>query len=181
MAKESLRVVIINDDPGDVGLLRQELCSATRDRLIAFRGEDRRGGNSGMSGSGISTPRLRDCRPSPSRHERPRRLEATPGRCGRNPIPGCPVYRLRGGMQGGHAALRAGAEDYIAKSWLTPDGLSCRSGTRSSGSSSARNCGPNATGLDRKDSEFKSLVENIPRHHRPIRHTIASYLYQPCD
>ena len=60
------------------------------------------------------------------------------------------------------AALRAGAHDYIAKSWLTADGLACAVENAIERFKLRERLRKKRAALERQDREFRALVENVP-------------------
>ena len=79
------------------------------------------------------------------------------------------------------AALRAGAEDYIAKSWMTPDGLACSVENAIERFRLRERLRKKRATLERQDREFKAIVENVPdiiaQFDKEYRHLYICLLY----
>src|SRR5262245_55845939 len=124
MSRGTARIVIINDDPSDVELLRSCLAGEARgdDLDIAHTGEAGIRMCSGADGPAPSCTIIDLHLPDMSGLDVIERLKDGDGEVAL-PV----ILFIDSGEQckAATAALRAGAQDYIAKSWLTADGLAC--------------------------------------------------------
>jgi len=162
MTKEGIRIVIINDDPNDVRLLRR--C------LINEGGQKYRFGVANNGEKGIhaclapGSPRP-DCvivdlhLPDMSGLDVLKRLKDDAGEV-QYPV----VFFIDSGEEckAATAALRAGAHDYIAKSWLTADGLACAVENAIERFKLRERLKQKRAALERQDREFRALVESVP-------------------
>ena len=162
MAKESIRIVIINDDRNDVSLLRRCLINESGQNysfVVAKTGE--------MGIHACQTPGSRrpDCvivdlhLPDMSGLDVLKRLKDDAGEV-QYPV----VLFIDSGEEckAATAALRAGAHDYIAKSWLTADGLACAVENAIERFKLQERLKQKRAALERQDREFRALVESVP-------------------
>ncbi len=162
MAKESIRIVIINDDPNDVSLLRRCLINESGQNytfLVAKTGEE---GIHACLAPGSQGPGcvLVDLHlPDMSGLDLLKRLKDDVGAV-QFPV----VLFIDSGEEckAATAALRAGAHDYIAKSWLTADGLACAVENAIERFKLQERLKKKRAALERQDREFRALVENVP-------------------
>ena len=128
-SSERCRVLIIDDNPDDRASMRQMLLLGSERQYVfteAERGDvavqmlrDTRGGNEGECPF--------DCLLLDFHLPDMNALEVLTAVCGRSSLPPCPTVVITGwdGVSGAEGArlLRAGAQDYIGKSWTTADSL----------------------------------------------------------
>ena len=162
MAKESIRIVIINDDSNDVSLLRRCLINESGQNysfVVAKTGE------MGIHACLAPGSRRPDCvivdlhLPDMSGLDVLKRLKDDAGEVQ------CPVVLFIDSgeeCKAATAALRAGAHDYIAKSWLTADGLACAVENAIERFKLRERLKKKRAALERQDREFRALVENVP-------------------
>jgi PAS domain S-box-containing protein len=162
MQTEELRIIIINDYPDDVELLKKHLgeCSLPITQYIeAATGEEG----------------IRACLEQPLRRNVCAIVDLhLPDMSGLDVVKGLKdsegesflpmVLFIDTGAQckAASEAVRAGAQDYIAKSWLTTDGLSCAIENAIERYKLQERLGLKRAALGRSEREFKTLVENIP-------------------
>ena len=162
MKDDDFQLVIINDDMGDRALLRESLLSGSS-RTFHFI-EARTGQEGIIACHAQSVPRP-DCvivdlhLPDMTGLEVLARLKDDVGDA-MFPV----VIFIDAGdeCRAAAEALKAGAHDYIAKSWLTPDGLACTVENAVVRLAMAKRLRAQQIALDRRESEFKALVENAP-------------------
>ena len=162
MTKDGIRIVIINDDPNDVRLLRRCLINEGGQKYrfgVAKNGEK---GIHACLAPGSPRP---DCvivdlhLPDMSGLDVLKRLKDDAGEV-QYPV----VFFIDSGEEckAATAALRAGAHDYIAKSWLTADGLACAVENAIERFKLQERLKQKRAALERQDREFRALVENLP-------------------
>ena len=162
MAKTNLRILILNDDPGDVKLLRDALINESD---LTYQIEVIGTGAAGVAACMVPGPAPFDCvivdlhLPDMDGLEVLKRLKS--GRRGiRLPV----VLFIDTGEEcaAASAALRAGAEDYIARSWLTADGLACAVENAIKRARLRCRLRRKQVKLKRQHREFQTLLDNIP-------------------
>ncbi len=162
MAVEEMRIVIINDDPDDTALLRRSLQEESSQKFTFLEA------TSGEEGIRVClSPELPrpDCvivdlhLPDMGGLDLVRRLQDDDGET-RVPI----VLFIDTGNECKAAtqALRSGAQDYIAKSWLTADGLACAVEHSIERFKVLERLRTERESLDRREREFKNLVDHLP-------------------
>lgn len=162
MAKESIRIVIINDDSNDVSLLRRCLINESGQKYsfdVAKTGE--MGIQACLAPGSLRT----DCvivdlhLPDMSGLDVLKRLKDDAGEV-QYPV----VLFIDSGEEckAATAGLRDGAHDYIAKSWLTADGLACAVENAIERFKLRERLKKKRATLERQDREFRALVENVP-------------------
>lgn len=156
------RIVIIVDDAEDELLLRRHLPNSPERNYIF---QVARNGEEGLRATLAPSPPEPDCvivdlhLPDMSGLELINSLKDSSGNI-LIPI----VLFIDGGdqCQAASEALRAGAQDYIARSWITSAGLACAVENAIERFDLRTRLREKRTALDRKDREFKTLVENSP-------------------
>jgi PAS domain S-box-containing protein len=90
--------------------------------------------------------------------------EVLAGLAGPDGLPVCPVVVLTGGAgpESGRLVLRAGAQDYIGKDWLTPPGLTRAVENAIERLSVARDMLARDAALRRSQRELQTLADNTP-------------------
>ena len=174
MTDERLRIVIINDDANDMSLLRQSLSNESGEKYELIEASTGEEGLDACLGPGKPRP---DCvivdlhLPDMSGLDVLSRLKDEAGK-----VQAAVLLFIDTGEECkvARAALRAGAEEYIAKSWLTPDGLTCAIENAIERFKLRERLRWKRAELDRQDREFRALVENVPdiitRFDRQFRH-----------
>jgi PAS domain S-box-containing protein len=174
MTKESIGIVLINDDPDDVSLLRQCLASASETK---YRVTVKRTGAKGIHACLAPGARRPDCviidlhLPDMSGLDVLNQLKNGAGEM-KFPV----VLFIDSGdeCKAATAALRAGAQDYIAKSWLTADGLACAVENAIERFKLREKLHKKRVELERQHREFRALIENVPniitRIDRDLKH-----------
>jgi len=160
MTQESIRIVIVNDDPNDVSLLRRCLLEEGGRKyrfVVAKNGEE---GIHACLAPGAPRP---DCvivdlhLPDMSGLDVLKRLKDDAGEV-QYPV----VFFIDSGEEckAATAALRDGAHDYIARSWLTADGLACAVENAIERFKLQERLRKKRAAMERQDREFKAIVES---------------------
>jgi PAS domain S-box-containing protein len=161
--EDDFRIVIINDDPGDEALLRRCLQKGFERPytiVVARTGEEGIRACRALSAPGPHCVLIIDLHlPDMSGLEVIERLKDDAGDI-RHPA----VLFIDSGEEckAAAAALRAGAQDYIGKTWLTPDGLACALDNAILRFKLMAEHREQQAALERREGEFKALVENAP-------------------
>ena len=118
---QTLRVVVIDDSPEDRSEIRRLLLLGSERRYIFTEAETGEAGMNVVRHPGA----LPDCVLLDYNLPDMNALDVLAGLAGLDGLPVCPVVVLTGGagLKAGRLVLRAGAQDYIAKDWLTPQAL----------------------------------------------------------
>ncbi len=160
MTKEGIRIVIINDDPNDVRLLRRCLINEGGQK---YRFGVAKNGEKGIHACQTPGSRRPDCvivdlhLPDMSGLDVLKRLKDDAGEV-QYPV----VLFIDSGEEckAATAALRAGAHDYIARSWLTADGLACAVENAIERFRLQERLRKKRAAMERQDREFKAIVES---------------------
>ena len=160
MTVDDFRLVIINDDPDDAARLRQCLLRGFEREVTLVEAATGNEGLGACLGPGVPKP---DCvivdlhLPDMSGLEVLERLKDGSG----DPLFPVVLFVDSGSdCRAAAAALRAGAQDYIGKTWLTADGLACAVENAIMRHEMLVRLRMKRAALDRRDREFKALVEN---------------------
>ena len=162
MSIKNLQIILINDDPDDAILLRGCLVDES-ERTYSF--VEKTTGEDGIRACLALDSPGPDCvivdlhLPDMGALEVLRRFTDDEGEV-RFPV----VVFIDSGQEckAASAALRAGAQEYIAKSWVTPDGLACAVEHAIERFKLRERLRAKRTLLRRQDHEFKTLIENVP-------------------
>ncbi|MFO0950708.1 MAG: PAS domain S-box protein [Isosphaeraceae bacterium] len=178
MSAESLRVLIVCDDLNDVSLLRQCLAGGPGHpyNFTVVRTAEK-----GIEACLAPGARRPDCviidlhLPDMNGVEAIKRLQERDGELG---LPVVLFIDTGEDCKAATAALRAGAQDYIARSWLTPEGLACAVENAVARFKTQERLRGKRAALERQGREFRELIENVPdvitRFDRDFRHIYIS-------
>lgn len=169
-------MVIVDDSPDDRADVRRLLLRGSDRRYVFMEAET---GVAGIAAV-LTAEVLPDCvlldynLPD---MDAPEVLAALAGADG---LPVCPIVVLTGGAgpDSGRLVLRAGAQDYIGKDWLTPPGLTRAIENAVERLAVARNMLVRDAALRRSQRELQTLADNTPdvlsRFDRELRYTFVN-------
>ena len=162
MSMRNFQIILINDDPGDAILLRGCLVDEperTYRYVEAMTGEDGIRACLALDSPGPDCVIVDLHLPDMGALDVLKRLTDDEGEV-RFPV----VIFIDTGKEckAASEALRAGAQEYIAKSWLTPDGLACAVEHAIERFKLRERLRAKHAVLLRQDHEFKTLIENVP-------------------
>jgi PAS domain S-box-containing protein len=154
------RVLIIDDSADDRAEVRRLLLRGSDRRYIFAEAET---GAAGMAAV-LVMGELPDCVVLDYNLPDMDALEVLAGLAGPDGLPLCPVVVLTGGAgpESGRLVLRAGAQDYIGKDWLTPPGLTRAVENAIERLGVARDMLDRDAALRRSQRELQTLADNTP-------------------
>ena len=172
MTGELWTIIIVDDDIDDRDDVRRMLLSATERRFRVVEAETGAAGIRALGDAAGATEGLL-CIVLDFILPDMNALEFLAAMTGEDGVPRAPVVVITGDETEsfGRASLRAGAQDYIGKRWITPQGL-----VRAIESASER--WAMARELRRRQREIESIADNTPdlliRYDRGLRHVYCN-------